>query len=36
LLEELIITKYPASETYISYFYEVIDIIKISLFELVN
>ena len=36
LFEELIITKYPALETYISYFYEVIDIIKISLFELVN
>jgi len=36
LFEELIITTYPASETYISYFYEVIDIIKISLSELFN
>jgi predicted Zn finger-like uncharacterized protein len=36
LFEESIISMYPASESYINYFYEVIDIIKISLYELVG
>ena len=36
LLEEIIILKYPATEIYINYFYEVIDIMKISLKEFTN
>ena len=36
LLEEIIILKYPATEIYINYFYEVIDIMKISLKEFIN
>ena len=33
LTKEIIILKYPVAETYIVYFYEVIDILKISLSE---
>jgi hypothetical protein len=36
LSKDIIITKYPVVEPYINYFYEVIDIIKITIFELIN
>ena len=36
LTEEMIIFKYPATEIYINYFYEVINIIKFSLAEFIN
>jgi len=36
LSKDIIITKYPVVEPYINYFYEVIDIIKITVFELIN
>lgn len=36
LTEELIIIKYPVSENYIRYLYEVVDIVKISFIELID
>ena len=36
LTKEIIILKYPLSEIYITYLYEVIDVIKISMTELVK
>ena len=36
LTKEIIIQKYPASEIYITYLYEIIDIIKISLTGLIS
>ena len=36
LTKEIIILKYPSTEDYINYLYEVIDIIKISLIEFIN
>ena len=36
LTKEIIILKYPLSEIYITYLYEVIDVIKISITELVK
>ena len=34
--KEIIVFNYPALEIYINYFYEVIDIVKMSLAELIN
>jgi predicted Zn finger-like uncharacterized protein len=36
LTKEIIIFKYPSAELYINYFYEVVDIIKISLNEFIS
>ena len=36
LTKEIIILKYPFAEIYISYLYEVIDIIKITIVEFIN
>ena len=36
LIEKMIIFKYPSTEIYINYFYEVINIIKFSLAEFIN
>ena len=36
LSKHIIILNYPATELYISYLYEVIDIIKITFYELIN
>jgi predicted Zn finger-like uncharacterized protein len=35
LTKEIIITKYPLTESYINYLYEVIDIIKITIFNFI-
>ena len=36
LSKDIIILKYPFTESYINYFYEVIDIVKIIISELIN